>query len=45
MTKRLVQLPNGRVDLVFTIDEGGKTGIREIKFVGNHAFRTIACAA
>ena len=37
VTKRLVQLPNGRVDLVFTIDEGGKTGIREIKFVGNHA--------
>ena len=37
VTKRLVQLPNGRVDLVFTIDEGGKTGIREIHFVGNHA--------
>ena len=37
VTKRLVQLPNGRVDLVFTVDEGGKTGIREIKFVGNHA--------
>ncbi len=37
VTKRLVQLPNGRVDLVFTIDEGDKTGIREIKFVGNHA--------
>jgi outer membrane protein insertion porin family len=37
VTKRLVQLPNGRVDLVFTIDEGEKTGIREIRFVGNHA--------
>ena len=37
MTKRLVQLPNGRVDLVFTIDEGDKTGIREIRFVGNNA--------
>ena len=24
VTKRLVQLPNGRVDLVFTINEGGK---------------------
>jgi outer membrane protein insertion porin family len=34
---RLVQLPNGRVDLVFTIKEGDKTGVREIKFVGNHA--------
>ncbi len=37
VTKRLVQLPNGRVDLVFTIKEGEKTGIREIRFVGNHA--------
>jgi outer membrane protein insertion porin family len=35
---RLVSLPNGRSDLVFTIDEGDKTGIREIKFVGNSAF-------
>jgi outer membrane protein insertion porin family len=35
---RLVPLPNGRSDLVFTIDEGDKTGIREIKFVGNEAF-------
>jgi outer membrane protein insertion porin family len=37
VTKRLVQLPNGRVDLVFTINEGSKTGIREIRFVGNNA--------
>ena len=37
VTRRLVQLPNGRVDLVFTIDEGDKTGIREIRFVGNNA--------
>src|SRR5271166_2882528 len=37
VTKRLVQLPNGRVDLVFTINEGEKTGIREINFVGNNA--------
>ena len=35
---RLVPLPNGRSDLVFTIDEGDKTGIREINFVGNQAF-------
>ena len=35
VTKRLVQLPNGRVDLVFTVNEGEKTGIREINFVGN----------
>jgi outer membrane protein insertion porin family len=35
---RLVPLPNGRSDLVFTIDEGDKTGVREINFVGNQAF-------
>jgi outer membrane protein insertion porin family len=35
---RLVSLPNGRADLVFTIDEGDKTGIREIKFVGNNVY-------
>ncbi len=34
---RLVQLPNGRVDLVFKIDEGDKTGVRAINFVGNNA--------
>jgi outer membrane protein insertion porin family len=32
---RLVNLPNGRVDLVFTVDEGDKTGIKSINFVGN----------
>ncbi len=32
-----MQLPNGRVDLVFKVDEGDKTGVREIKFVGNKA--------
>ena len=37
VTYRLAPLPNGRVDLVFTIEEGEKTGIREIRFVGNHA--------
>jgi outer membrane protein insertion porin family len=34
---RLVQLPNGRVDVVFKVAEGDKTGVREIKFVGNQA--------
>ena len=33
---RLVTLPNGRVDLVFTIDEGEKTGVKSINFVGNN---------
>jgi len=35
---RTVPLPNGRVDLVFKIDEGEKTGVREIKFVGNQVY-------
>jgi len=35
---RIVDLPNGRVDVVFTIDEGSKTGVRTIEFSGNKAF-------
>ncbi len=37
---RLVTLPNGRVDVVFKIDEGDKTGVRSITFVGNSAVST-----
>jgi outer membrane protein insertion porin family len=37
VTPRIVDLPNGRVDVVYTINEGGKTGVREIRFVGNSA--------
>ena len=37
VTYRLVNLPNGRVDLVFTIVESDKTGVRSINFVGNNA--------
>lgn len=35
VTSRLVPLPNGRSDVVFTISEGSKSGIREIVFSGN----------
>jgi outer membrane protein insertion porin family len=35
---KIIELPNNRVDLVFEITEGQKTTVREIKFVGNHAF-------
>jgi outer membrane protein insertion porin family len=38
VTPRVVDLPNGRIDVVFTIIEGEKTGVKEIQFVGNHAF-------
>jgi outer membrane protein insertion porin family len=35
VTSRVVALPNGRSDVVFTVTEGGKTGIIEIVFSGN----------
>ncbi|HEX4768958.1 MAG TPA: outer membrane protein assembly factor BamA [Lichenihabitans sp.] len=38
ITSRTVDLPNGRVDVVFTVDEGSKTGVKSIKFVGNNAY-------
>ncbi|MCI0599235.1 MAG: outer membrane protein assembly factor BamA, partial [Beijerinckiaceae bacterium] len=38
VTVRTVDLPNGRVDVVFTVDEGDKTGVKTINFVGNHAY-------
>lgn len=38
VTDRIVKLSNGRVDVVFHIDEGKKTGIKSIIFIGNHAF-------
>lgn len=37
VTSRIVTLPNGRIDVVYTIEEGDKTGIKEIRFVGNQA--------
>ena len=38
VTYRIVNLPNGRVDVVFHIDEGPKTGVKQINFVGNHVY-------
>jgi outer membrane protein insertion porin family len=38
VTVRTVQTPNNTVDVVFDINEGEKTGIKQIRFVGNHAF-------
>ena len=35
---RTVETPNGTVDVVYDINEGEKTGIKEIRFVGNQAF-------
>ena len=35
---RTVQLENGKIDVVFTVDEGKKTGVKSIEFVGNASF-------
>ncbi len=35
---KIIELPNNRVDLVFEITEGRKTGVKEIRFNGIHAF-------
>jgi outer membrane protein insertion porin family len=34
----IIEQPNNRVDLIFTITEGNKTGINSIEFVGNRAY-------
>src|SRR5579864_941553 len=38
VTPEIIEQPNNRVDLVFTIAEGPKTGVKVIAFVGNNAF-------
>ncbi len=35
---KIIELPNNRVDLVFEIKEGEKTGVKDIRFVGIHAY-------
>jgi outer membrane protein insertion porin family len=35
---KIIELPNNRVNLVFEINEGEKTGIKDLHFVGIHAF-------
>jgi outer membrane protein insertion porin family len=35
---KIIELPNNRVNLVFEIKEGPKTGVKDIRFVGAHAF-------
>ncbi|AJA62998.1 outer membrane protein assembly factor BamA [Bradyrhizobium japonicum] len=38
VTPEIIEQPNNRVDLVFTVEEGAKTGVKSIEFVGNNAF-------
>jgi len=35
---QMIDQPNGRVDLVFVITEGEKTGVKSVEFIGNQAF-------
>src|SRR3954462_15270630 len=35
---KIIDLPNNRVDLVFEVKEGEKTGVKKIIFVGNKAY-------
>ncbi len=35
---KIIELPNNRVDLVFEINEGRKTGVKVIQFIGNRAY-------
>jgi outer membrane protein insertion porin family len=34
----IIEQPNNRVDLIFTISEGSKTGVKSVEFIGNVAF-------
>ncbi|MET4484289.1 outer membrane protein assembly factor BamA [Bradyrhizobium sp. F1.13.3] len=38
VTPEIIEQPNNRVDLVFTVEEGAKTGVKSIEFVGNSAY-------
>ena len=38
VTPEIIEQPNNRVDLVFTITEGSKTGVKSIEFIGNVAY-------
>ncbi|CAL74191.1 conserved hypothetical protein; putative signal peptide; putative outer membrane protein [Bradyrhizobium sp. ORS 278] len=38
VTPEIIEQPNNRVDLVFTVVEGVKTSVKSVDFVGNKAF-------
>ncbi|QWG10851.1 outer membrane protein assembly factor BamA [Bradyrhizobium sediminis] len=38
VTPEIIEQPNNRVDLIFTIAEGAKTGVKSIEFIGNVAY-------
>ena len=38
VTPQIIELPQKRVDLIFKIDEGPKSGVLTVNFIGNHGF-------
>ena len=38
VTPQIIERPNNRVDLIFSIDEGPKTAVRSVQFVGNNFY-------
>lgn len=38
VTPEIIEQPNNRVDLIFTVNEGAKTSVKSIEFIGNIAF-------
>jgi outer membrane protein insertion porin family len=38
VTPEIIEQPNNRVDLIFTITEGSKTGIQSVEFIGNTTY-------
>ncbi|MBR0815187.1 outer membrane protein assembly factor BamA [Bradyrhizobium diazoefficiens] len=38
VTPEIIEQPNNRVDLVFTVEEGAKTPVKSVEFIGNSAF-------
>ena len=45
VTPEIIEQPNNRVDLIFTITEGGKTGVKSIEFVGNSVLFVLSAAS
>jgi len=38
VTPEIIEQPNNRVDLIFTITEGAKTSVKSVEFIGNSAY-------
>jgi outer membrane protein insertion porin family len=38
VTPEIIEQPNNRVDLIFTITEGGKTNVKSVEFIGNTTY-------